>query len=224
MDATTGRLTRARTAVVAVVAVAVVAVVAVLAAHTTPRPPTAARHATEAALTAAPPAAGPAGGGVPWAWGLYLVGLLALVGVLGVLVLRDGLLAHVLPRRPVDDVVDPDAPRAGVEVGVPEAGDALAAADAALAAGADPREVVIACWVRLEAAAEARGLGRRPAETATDVARRWLAGGPDRAAVDELAALYHEARYSTHPVSEAHRARARAAVSRLRLPVPGAAA
>ncbi len=41
------------------------------------------------------------------------------------------------------------------------------------------------------------------------------AGPADRAAVDELAALFHEARYSRHPVTDDQRARARRAVTAL---------
>lgn len=72
-----------------------------------------------------------------------------------------------------------------------------------------PRNAIVACWVDLEEAAAAAGLPRRPYETSAEytvrVLRTWDIA-PD--AMGALAELYREARYSRHPLTEAHRQRA----------------
>lgn len=191
--------------------VAALAVAAVLAAHQ-PAPPQPRAARLEVTLGPPPPSDPAVGGAVPW-W-LVPVALVLAVLVVSLLwfVFRDGLTGRVGSGREVhrDDRDDEYARHAAGLAA--SAGLAFADAEALLAAGADAREVVVACWVRIEQAAEAAGLGRRPAETATDVARRWLAGSPDRAAVDDLAALYHLARYSTRVMTDADRDRARTAL------------
>jgi len=72
-----------------------------------------------------------------------------------------------------------------------------------------PRNAIVACWVDLEEAAAAAGLPRRPHETSAEytvrVLRTWDIA-PD--AMGALAELYREARYSHHPMTEAHRQKA----------------
>lgn len=105
----------------------------------------------------------------------------------------------------------PDAERAarlaaGVDAGLSE-----------LDSNADPRNAVIDCWVRLEDAAAHAGVTRRPEETATDLAVRVLAGarvGHDP--LDRLLALYHEARYSPHPITAADVSAARSVLGEVR--------
>jgi hypothetical protein len=81
----------------------------------------------------------------------------------------------------------------------------------------DPRAAVIACWVRLEEAAAAAGTPREVSDTPTDLVTRLLSAHEVSAGVlDDLVAVYHEARYTTHPVDEAMRARARSALNQLR--------
>lgn len=104
---------------------------------------------------------------------------------------------------------------------VPHREDVLAAVDAGLAdlsdADGDPRRAVIACWVRLEQAAAAAGTPRRPGDTSTDLVLRLLTGHRvDRRVLNQLAGLYREARYATHPVSERERNQARSALAQLR--------
>lgn len=110
---------------------------------------------------------------------------------------------------------------------VPESGSLVdvdvAAARHALASGS-PRNAIVACWMQLERGAAAAGLARVPAETPTEYVERVVASASiDPAPVGELAALYREARFSRHELSEAHRARAAAALARtvaaLHLPV-----
>jgi hypothetical protein len=81
----------------------------------------------------------------------------------------------------------------------------------------DPRQAVIACWVRLERAAEDAGVERKPGDTPTDLVLRLLGGRSVNSSVlNEFATVYREARYSPHPVDTASRDQARAALRLLR--------
>jgi uncharacterized protein DUF4129 len=78
-------------------------------------------------------------------------------------------------------------------------------------------DAIVACWVALERAAEQAGMPREASETPAEFTVRVLAG----AAVSEpelmrLAALYREARFSSHTLPEEARAEARAALEVLR--------
>ena len=102
----------------------------------------------------------------------------------------------------------PTGPRAVVDA-VDEGLEALA--------GGPVDDVIVACWVRLEDAAAAAGAGRRPSETAAELAVRVLesfAAPPD--AVQRLLDLYRAARYSRHPLGEHDRAAAIAALDEIR--------
>jgi hypothetical protein len=80
-------------------------------------------------------------------------------------------------------------------------------------ASSDVRNGIVACWVLMEESAAEAGVVRRPAETATEFVVRFLhALDLDPRPVAELAGLYHEARFSTHALSEYERARAMAAL------------
>lgn len=82
----------------------------------------------------------------------------------------------------------------------------------ALAHG-EPRNAIVAAWLRLETDVAAAGWPRHPAETSAEYTGRVLAAAglaPD--AVHTLAALYREARFSSHPLGEADRERASAAL------------
>ncbi|MFC6019459.1 DUF4129 domain-containing protein [Plantactinospora solaniradicis] len=112
--------------------------------------------------------------------------------------------------------------RRSVRSATETAEEVVAALDAGLVdlsdSDADPRKAVIACWVRLEQAASAAGVERRPGDTPTELVTRLL--GADRpVSADVLAAfaeVYREARYATHTVDERMRAQARSALQRLR--------
>ncbi|MGR6317277.1 DUF4129 domain-containing protein [Micromonospora soli] len=88
----------------------------------------------------------------------------------------------------------------------------------------DPRTAVIACWVRLEEAAEEAGVPRRAGDTPTDLVGRLLRGDPAAGVpaiasadvLDGFAHVYREARYATHTVDARMRDQARAALRRLR--------
>ena len=76
---------------------------------------------------------------------------------------------------------------------------------AVLRAGA-PRNAIVACWLRLEAIIEDAGVEYDPALTASEVTAAVIARfAVDPTATARLAALYREARFSTHPMDESHR-------------------
>lgn len=77
-----------------------------------------------------------------------------------------------------------------------------------------PTNAVVACWVRLEEEVAAAGLTEDRSRTSSEVVARVLGRyDVDADALAELAALYREARFSEHALSEAHRARARDALT-----------
>jgi hypothetical protein len=81
----------------------------------------------------------------------------------------------------------------------------------------EPRNAIVECWHRFELQAARAGLGRRPAETSSELALRMLdAADVDRAAVTRLLELYREARFSGHDVGEDDRAAAVDALARIR--------
>jgi hypothetical protein len=78
-------------------------------------------------------------------------------------------------------------------------------------------DAVIACWVALEDAAASAGVARAESETPAEFTVRVLGvGGISEPELLRLAALYREARYSTHGSTEEARGEARAALIRLR--------
>ncbi|MBF9133751.1 DUF4129 domain-containing protein [Plantactinospora sp. S1510] len=119
--------------------------------------------------------------------------------------------------------------RRSVRSATETAEEVVAALDAGLVdlsdGDADPRKAVIACWVRLEQAAAAAGVERRPGDTPAELVTRLLGAGRPVSA-DVLAAfaeVYREARYATHTVDERMRAQARSALQRLRTELTTAA-
>jgi Domain of unknown function (DUF4129) len=76
------------------------------------------------------------------------------------------------------------------------------AARLSLASIAEPGDAVIAAWLSLEDAAAESGVRRHPAQTPTEFTLAILtATKADAEATRELLALYHLARFSTHPVT-----------------------
>jgi len=66
-----------------------------------------------------------------------------------------------------------------------------------------PRNAIVECWLRLEAAVVAAGVPRNPADTSTELTQRVLTTSHvDPTAIARLAALYREARFSNHPMTE----------------------
>ncbi len=86
---------------------------------------------------------------------------------------------------------------------------------AALLAGS-PRNAIVACWHRFEQQAMSIGMAREPWETSSEFTLRLLdlvEAEPD--AVAQLAALYREARFSDHALSEDTRHRAGSSLDRI---------
>lgn len=76
-----------------------------------------------------------------------------------------------------------------------------------------PRNAIIECWLALETAAADVGIPRRPTETSAEFTGRVLSQYVvDSTAIGNLAALYREARFSEHELTETHR---RAAIGAL---------
>jgi hypothetical protein len=148
-------------------------------------------------------------------WALGAACVLVVLGVAGFLVwlvLRDR-----VGRREVEILEEPEVPptpeeteqtvRAAVDAGLADLDDA----------DTDPRRAVIACWVRLEAAAAAAGTERAPGDTSTELVARLLTRHDVSAPVlAALAEVYREARFASHPVDEQTRHQARTALRQLR--------
>lgn len=87
--------------------------------------------------------------------------------------------------------------------------DRRAARQARMVREGSPREAIIATWLDLERLVATAGVPRRPSETSSELVVRVL---DDRevpaAALTDLAALFREARFSTHELTEALRERA----------------
>lgn len=96
------------------------------------------------------------------------------------------------------------------------AGDALAVFERSIADlddDGDPRAAIIATYARLLDAFAERGLAREPAETPVEHLHRGLAALPIRPEpAARITALFLEARFSTHPMGDAERDEARAAL------------
>ena len=64
-------------------------------------------------------------------------------------------------------------------------------------------DAIVACWVRLEAAAAEAGVARQPSETATELTLRVLrAYDVSPRPLSRLLSLYREARFSSHDISD----------------------
>lgn len=146
-------------------------------------------------------------------WAVTMIRALAVVIVLWV--------AFVLARA-----IWRHLPRLRTRTTVPQPMSALPEVPEELAEGGErrltilregnPRNAIVACWLDLEQSAAAAGLPRDPAETSAEYTVRVLHTwdvAPD--AMGRLAALYREARFSAHPLTEGHRDEAVTALTRL---------
>lgn len=167
---------------------------------------------------------GDPGGGDAGLFGLLVQVLVVGAGLL-LLVVFGALVVALLPRsrrrRLREETVDVDDDFVVLEQGADAVASALhrdtAAQDALLAEGS-PRNGVVACWHWFEQRAEQAGLPRHPWETSAEFTLRLLdVAEADVGAVERLSALYREARFSDHELTEDDRAAARAALDELRL-------
>ena len=208
-----------RRGTVAAAAAGVVVAVALVVAATGPSVPVLSRPVTTVSISELPtttvlPSASPVSPVTSWKdvppstpsplWGLLIQVVLALVAI-GVLAVLAQIVIAVL-RRP--KVVRHDEPVFEAPA-VPEELLAGARAGIDLLLGGEPRNAIVAAWLRLETSAAATGLPRDPAETSTEYTARVIgAWAVDRERLADLAALYREARFSVHELGEAHRDRA----------------
>ncbi|UYM06455.1 DUF4129 domain-containing protein [Solicola gregarius] len=140
---------------------------------------------------------------------LVLIGLTLLAAVIALL--RAGR-AGFLARRRRGGIAPPGEALPDVAAAVRE--DA-AGQYAALRTGS-PRNAIVACWVRLEDSVMSAGLTVRGSETSSELTHRILAKyGVDDAAITRLGALYREARFSRHEVTESMRTAAIDALDRV---------
>lgn len=149
----------------------------------------------------------------PLAVVFLLAGLLAtLAGVLIIVwLIRTALRRRSLPGRV--RFGDP-GPEPSTLVVAQQVGSAVDRALSELAAGGPVDDAIIRCWLRLEEEAAAAGVDRNPSDTPEEAIERVFAAGRVRAdQLRTLAALYREARFSRHPMSQADAERARVALS-----------
>ncbi len=87
----------------------------------------------------------------------------------------------------------------------------------ALLRDGEPRNAIVAAWSRFEVQGERAGVGRRAAETSSEYAIRILdLASADAGAVNRLAGLFREARFSEHEMTEEHRTEALDALAAVR--------
>lgn len=183
---------------------------------TPPPPPTAGPTAAPTPTVSTAPPSVSAPGWLAWIPAVFGVLLLAALVVLVVHLVR-----LYLRNRSPRDREDVDVAPLPVEI-EDETGQRLrTAVDAGIEEldddGTDPRRAVIACWLRLEAAAATAGTPRAPADTPGDLVARMLAAHRVSAPVlRECADLYRRARYAPGEVEESMRTQAREALGRLR--------
>jgi hypothetical protein len=88
-----------------------------------------------------------------------------------------------------------------------------------------PANAIVACWMRFEAEVAAAGVREDTSRTSTEVTAAVLEEyDVDSAALGELAALFREARFSAHELTEEHRARATDALTAVHVDLRRAAA
>jgi len=140
--------------------------------------------------------------------GVVVAILLVGAGVLALEQLRPGLSRRMFlrGRRSIPEIREatPD-PRRRLLIDVD-------AAETALSIGS-PRNAIVGCWMLLELDAARAGFERHVAETATEYVSRVITNSSvDSVPIGELAALYQEARFSRHDLTDDHGMRARSAL------------
>ena len=92
-----------------------------------------------------------------------------------------------------------------------------AAAQDQLLREGEPRNAIVAAWLRFEVQGASAGVPRQEWETSSEYAIRILdVVAADSGAVNRLAGIYREARFSEHPITEDHRAAAIEALAAIR--------
>jgi Domain of unknown function (DUF4129) len=149
--------------------------------------------------------------------------------VVGVLVVGALVALFLRRRRKGSDDVPPPGPGPSLRAGPTAVADARPLIDRALAAAEheladrgprEPRDAVVACWLRLEEGAAAAGVRRLPAQTPTEFTTALLTallpGEAERAALEELRRSYAQARFGSSPLGDGAAERAAVALATVR--------
>lgn len=151
-----------------------------------------------------------------WPWVVLAVVIGAVIAVLVALRLH-----FVRRRRQLDRDRDPrlgPVPHPEPEADEEDLAELDQRLDRALdeVAHGEPRNAIVAIWLHLQRLLAARDFASDAADTPSEFAERArTAYHLDPDALGELAALYREARFSRHPLTENHRARAQSCLTRL---------
>jgi hypothetical protein len=138
--------------------------------------------------------------------GAILLGIMLLAVLVGLVYLARWLWRR-RPRRAVVLEDAPDSTPAGLVAADPDLPSLLRGADQAeqilTEVGGVPRDLILRCWLALEDAAAASGAARRPSDSPTEFTGTVLhSTNADRASVDTLLGLYHQARFSGHQLTD----------------------
>ncbi|MET0144861.1 MAG: DUF4129 domain-containing protein [Ilumatobacteraceae bacterium] len=183
--------------------------------HLDPRPAERPDRQPAEPLPRLPPVDEPRGNGSDVVGALIQAAALIAGGLVVLLALRA--VRRGLQALPGRDQEIPTVPAALAAPGGPR--DLTAAVDESITEIADGPvdDVIVACWVRLEAAAATGGIERRPSETAAELTVRVLDRfAAPRPATERLLELYRLARYSRHRLGEDDRSAALASLHELR--------
>ncbi|MFI7008561.1 DUF4129 domain-containing protein [Streptomyces sp. NPDC050145] len=143
---------------------------------------------------------------------LPLTFLLTMLGTAALVVL----IVYVLRRLRASGPVPPPLPAPAADADRELLLTAVGSGRRALAEGDDARAAVIACYAAMEEALSASGVGRRASDSPADLlARATGAGLLTGPSAHRLAALFREARYSSHPMDDTRRAAAVAALEEI---------
>nr|WP_300337653.1 DUF4129 domain-containing protein [Actinomyces sp.] len=178
------------------------------AASTRPQPGSATTPPLPSPQPVAPPAP-TSSTGTSW-WGQALVVIAAAVaGALTILVVWR--LARLLVARlPRLKPAGAEEPAEGDGPDLTLLSPSQAARQVEALRHASPTDAIVAVWRELERDVTEAGVGTRPHETSTELVLRVMAQRQvPAAAIEDLAVLYREARFSSHEMAEEARERAR---------------
>jgi hypothetical protein len=151
-----------------------------------------------------PPATQPAGSSEPQV--IHAAPIAA--AVIGALLIA-ALIGYLLWRRRSVEAAETEEPAA--RPASPAAAAALSGATA-LRDFRDPRQAILACYAAMRAALLRSGVPANAADTPTDFLLRVATTGVATSSVHRLTALFHEARFSAHPMTSADRREAESAL------------
>jgi hypothetical protein len=139
---------------------------------------------------------------LPSMWGTILLVLLAIGIILAIVV-------GILKRKPKPVVDETKNTTDATDEAVVAIASSVAQSSDQLAVQSDPRHAILAAYRTLLDGLAAAGLPRRPEEAPEEYLHRCLSGiAVDHRPFHELTRLFTLARFSSHPITEAHRSQA----------------